>query len=241
MPREMFGDVVDPSIKVGTKQWYTVPLSIITHVVVLGALIVIPLLATDMLPTPQSVMAFVAVPPPPPPPPPPAAAASGAAASPQPVAVVNPNAAPIEAPKEIKPEPPPRRLQHGRRRRRRGRRHSRRHGRRRRRRHCRAAPPPPPPQAPVRVGGDIKEPKKIKNVSRSIRRSRRPRRSQGIVIIEAIIGKDGSVKDAKVLRSVPMLDQAALDAVRQWRYTPTLLNSQPVEVVMTVTVNFTLN
>ena len=47
---------------------------------------------------------------------------------------------------------------------------------------------------------------------------------QGIVIIEAIIGKDGSVKDAKVLRSVALLDQAALDAVRQWKFTPTLLN-----------------
>ena len=64
---------------------------------------------------------------------------------------------------------------------------------------------------------------------------------QGIVIIEAIIGKDGNVKDAKVLRSVPLLDQAALEAVRQWRFTPTLLNNVPVEVVMTVTVNFTLN
>ena len=61
------------------------------------------------------------------------------------------------------------------------------------------------------------------------------------MIIEAIIGKDGSVKDAKVLRSVALLDQAALDAVRQWKFTPTLLNNQPVEVVMTVTVNFTLN
>jgi protein TonB len=63
----------------------------------------------------------------------------------------------------------------------------------------------------------------------------------GIVIIEATIGKDGSVRDARVLRSVPLLDQAALDAVRQWRFTPTLLNNEPVEVIMTVTVNFTLN
>ena len=64
---------------------------------------------------------------------------------------------------------------------------------------------------------------------------------QGIVIIEAIIGKDGRVKEAKVLRPAPMLDQAALEAVRQWQYTPTLLNGVPVEVVMTVTVTFTLN
>ena len=61
MPREMFGDVVKPSIRVGTKQWYTVPLSILTHSLGLAAMIVIPLLATDALPTPQSVMAFAAV------------------------------------------------------------------------------------------------------------------------------------------------------------------------------------
>ena len=50
MPRDMFGDVVDPSIQVGTKQWYTVPLSILAHFVVLFLLVVIPLLATDSLP-----------------------------------------------------------------------------------------------------------------------------------------------------------------------------------------------
>ena len=65
-------------------------------------------------------------------------------------------------------------------------------------------------------------------------------RVQGIVIIEAIIGPDGKVRDAKVLRSVPLLDDAALNAVRRWEYTPTLLNGVPVAVIMTVTVNFTL-
>ena len=49
-----------------------------------------------------------------------------------------------------------------------------------------------------------------------------------------------SVTDAKVLRSIPLLDAAALDAVRQWVFTPTTLNGQPVPVIMTVTVNFTL-
>ena len=66
MARDMFGEITKPTVRVGTKQWYTVPLSILTHVVGLGALIVIPLLATNSLPTPQSVMAFAAVPPPPP-------------------------------------------------------------------------------------------------------------------------------------------------------------------------------
>ena len=65
-------------------------------------------------------------------------------------------------------------------------------------------------------------------------------RVQGVVIIEATIGADGRVKDAKVLRSIPLLDQAALDAVKQWQFTPTLLNGVPVPVIMTVTVNFTL-
>jgi len=60
------------------------------------------------------------------------------------------------------------------------------------------------------------------------------------VIIEATIGVDGRVLDAKVLRSIPLLDAAALEAVKQWVYTPTTLNGQPVPVIMTVTVNFTL-
>jgi len=66
-------------------------------------------------------------------------------------------------------------------------------------------------------------------------------RVQGIVIIEATIGPNGTVTEAKVLRSIPLLDQAALDAVRQWVFTPTLLNGQPTPIIMSVTVNFTLN
>ena len=65
-------------------------------------------------------------------------------------------------------------------------------------------------------------------------------RAQGVVIIEAVIGVDGRVHDAGVLRSAPLLDEAALAAVRQWVYTPTRLNGQPVAVVMTVTVRFQL-
>ena len=53
MPRDMFGDVVEPSIKVGSKKWYTVPLSILIHVLVIGSIIIIPLMATDVLPTPS--------------------------------------------------------------------------------------------------------------------------------------------------------------------------------------------
>jgi protein TonB len=64
-------------------------------------------------------------------------------------------------------------------------------------------------------------------------------RVTGSVTIEATIGEDGKVSDAKVVRSVPLLDQAALDAVRQWEYMPTLLNGVPVPVLTTITVNFT--
>ena len=60
------------------------------------------------------------------------------------------------------------------------------------------------------------------------------------MILDVTIAKDGSVADATVRRSIPLLDQAALDAVRQWQFTPTLLNGVPVPVIMTVTVNFTL-
>jgi len=95
-------------------------------------------------------------------------------------------------------------------------------------------------QAPVRIGGDVKEPKKIKHVPPVYPDDALAARVQGVVILEAIIDENGDVFDAKVLRSVPLLDQAAVDAVRQWRFTPTLLNNVPVQVIMTVTVNFSL-
>jgi len=103
-----------------------------------------------------------------------------------------------------------------------------------------APPPPPPPQAPVRVGGNIRPPQKIKDLRPVYPSIAQSARVQGVVIIEATIGPDGKVKDARILRSIPLLDQAALDAVRQWEFTPTLLNGVPVPVIMTVTVNFTL-
>jgi protein TonB len=94
--------------------------------------------------------------------------------------------------------------------------------------------------APVRVGGDIKEPKKIKDVKPEYPADAQAAGIQGVVILETIIGPSGAVSDARVLRSIPALDQAAVDAVRQWEFTPTLLNGVPVPVIMTVTVNFTL-
>ena len=65
-------------------------------------------------------------------------------------------------------------------------------------------------------------------------------RVSGMVIIEAVIDTQGNTRAAKVLRSIPMLDQAATEAVNQWRFQPTLLNGVAVPVIMTVTVNFTV-
>ena len=63
---------------------------------------------------------------------------------------------------------------------------------------------------------------------------------EGIVVLDVVIGENGSVIEARVIRSIPELDQAAIDAVLQWQYEPTLLNGEPVEVEMNVTINFTL-
>ncbi|NOT44387.1 MAG: energy transducer TonB [Acidobacteria bacterium] len=93
----------------------------------------------------------------------------------------------------------------------------------------------------MRVGGNIKPPTKTKDVRPSYPPIAQSARVQGVVIIEATIGPDGRVADARVLRSVPLLDAAAIEAVRQWEFTPTLLNGQPVPVIMTVTVQFALS
>ncbi len=106
-------------------------------------------------------------------------------------------------------------------------------------------PPPPPPggesgQAPVRVGGNIKPPVKLRDVRPVYPPEAFDAKVQGVVIIEATIDTLGSIMEAHVIRSVPLLDQAALDAVRQWQFAPTFLNGAPVPVIMTVTVNFSL-
>ena len=93
----------------------------------------------------------------------------------------------------------------------------------------------------MRVGGAIREPKKLTHVNPVYPDIAKQARVQGIVILECTIGPQGDVTDVKVLRSIPLLDGAAVTAVRQWRYVPTLLNGVPVPVIMTVTVNFRLS
>ena len=93
--------------------------------------------------------------------------------------------------------------------------------------------------AAVRPGGRLMAPKKIKDVPPVYPPLAKSAHVSGEVTIEATIGVDGKVVDAKVINSVPMLDQAALDAVRQWEYLPSMLNGKPVPVLVTVTVKFT--
>jgi TonB family protein len=111
-------------------------------------------------------------------------------------------------------------------------------------------PPPPPPDGeqispldgvvPVRIGGEFKPPKKIRDVKPVYPLAAQDAKVQGVVIIEAVIDTAGFVARGRVLRSIEMLDEAALEAVKQWQFEPTLLNGAPIPVVMTVTVNFTL-
>jgi len=131
------------------------------------------------------------------------------------------------------------------------------------------APPPPPPPPParprpertatpsaakakapraeqepaeaLRVGGSIQEPRKLRNVNPVYPPDAIQARVQGVVILECTISPTGKVVQVKPLRGIPLLTEAAIEAVRQWEYTPTELNGVPVPVIMTVTVNFKLS
>ena len=235
MRPDLFGNVVRPSITIGRRTWHTLPCSILMHALLVAAVVAAPLMAPGVLPLPPAMMAFRAAAPLPPPPPPPRARTAA------PKALVDTTrAVPIEAPSGIKPdaglvapdEGPPEGVERG----------------------VPGSlpgngltvppetPPPPPPAttAPVRPGGDLRSPTRIKNVQPVYPAIAQAARVQGTVIVEAIIGTDGKVRDARVLRSIPLLDQAAVEAVRQWEYTPSRLNGVPVPVLMTVTVTFTL-
>jgi periplasmic protein TonB len=101
-------------------------------------------------------------------------------------------------------------------------------------------PPAPAPPAAYRPGGMIREPRKLVDVAPIYPDIARAAKVEGLVILEATIDERGVVTDARVLRSVPLLDAAALAALKQWRYSPTLLNGIPVRVLMTVTFRFSL-
>jgi protein TonB len=243
MEKRLFEDLIESDrVAHRTQQSKTLPVSLLLHTIAAALIVIVPLLSADQLPDPASaVKAFfvepMAAPAPPPPPPPPAPRpASAPKVIPKPV-VENTFVAPVEVPEEITPEESidmgveggaggveggvPGGVVGG---------------------IVGGLPdaPPPPVQA-VRVGGQIKEPKKLKNVSPVYPDIAKQARVQGVVILECTISPQGKVTDVKVLRGIPLLDQAAIDAVKQWVYTPTLLNGVPVPVIMTVTVNFKLS
>jgi protein TonB len=105
-----------------------------------------------------------------------------------------------------------------------------------------ALPPPPKATAPVRIkqGGSVTAASIISQTRPVYPPLARQARIQGSVVLHAIIDKDGNVSELQVISGHPLLVQAALDAVRQWRYKPTLLNGEPVEVDTTITVTFTM-
>jgi protein TonB len=235
---ELFHDVTDTRPRAGRAAGGTLAVSIVAHALILAAVIVVPLLATDSLPElADSIDVFRPEPLPPPDPPAPAVRRTTATEK-----AIDRNLPPIDVPNEIVPEQP----------------------------HTPSiecagcvvdpsavtavfgprdgtgpvVPQPPPPQPPappkpVRLSA-FEMPRKIHDVAPAYPTIARTANVEGTVIIEAVIGVDGGVRDARVLRSVPLLDHAALDAVKQWRYAPTRLGGVAVPVIVTVTVQFRL-
>lgn len=115
------------------------------------------------------------------------------------------------------------------------------------------APPPPPPPPPrrqedrpsppqrIRVGGNVQAANLVKRIAPVYPPLAKQARIQGTVRFTAIIGKDGTVQDLKLISGHPLLVAAAQEAVKQWQYKPTLLSGEPVEVITQIDVNFTLS
>jgi protein TonB len=90
-----------------------------------------------------------------------------------------------------------------------------------------------------RIGGDVAQANLISSPKPQYPALARAARVQGVVLLNATISKEGTIKDLKVISGHPLLNEAAMEAVRQWRYKPQMLNQQPIEVITTITVNFT--
>ena len=224
--------------------------SVAAHGVIVTAAVLLPLLvASETLPVVPTMMAFVAVPvaPPPPPPPPPPKAAARAPDARVARAESPRDAAPILAPAEILPEPAVLGddsydgeggieggleggvfggIVGG----------------------LLDAPPPPPqtpavppaPAEPVRIGGQITAPELVHRVEPIYPDIAVHAKVSGTVILEAIVAPDGTVQSVKVLRPVKFLDAAAIEAVKQWRYKPLVLNGVPTRFVLTVVLTFSI-
>lgn len=241
--------LVYSAAKTGTWTRATIPIAYIFEVILVGVMVLVPLIYTEALPKAQ-LMTLLTVPPPPPPPPPPPAAAP-------PVKVIRRVTAedimraPTVIPKtvaQIKDEPDllqsssvgvvggvpggmpggaPGGILGG-----------------IISSAAAAPPPPPPPKAAtpkrIRVGGQVESARLIFQPKPEYPPLAKMARIQGTVRLEAIISRDGTIQDLKVMSGHPLLVKSALEAVQRWRYQPTLLNGEPVEVVTEIDVNFTL-
>jgi protein TonB len=239
----MFDELVESSVvrKKTNKSW-TVVISTIVQLVILIVLILIPLIYTQALPKAMLATMITAPPPPPPPPPPPAAAPKVVRQPPRLIQqgkLMQPHAIPKQVAvfkeEALPPEPPAATGEgilggtgdvlggfgasaSG------------------------IAPPPPAPKVlqRIKLGGSVQEAKIISRPAPSYPALAKQARIQGAVVLHAIIDKDGNVTQLEVVSGHPLLVQAALQAVKQWRYQPTQLNGDPVEVDTTITVNFVL-
>ena len=239
----MFDELIESTAakKKPNKGW-SVAISAIVQTFILGILVLIPLIYTEALPKAMLSTLLVAPPPPPPPPPPPQATQ---VVKVKPVArliqsgkLVQPRAIPKEVTIFKEEELPPDVMttqqgifggipgqgvlggSSG----------------------LGAAPPPPPKAAPSRIkqGGNVTAASIINQTRPVYPALARQARIQGNVVLHAIIDKEGKVAELQVVSGHPLLVQSALDAVRQWRYKPTLLNGDPVEVDTTINVTFTM-
>jgi len=246
----MFEDLVvsSPKGKGANKVW-KIALSACLHGLLLGILILIPLIYTEAIDLKALSSTFLVAPPPPPPPPPPPAATPIVKVKPisriiQAGKMMSPTAIPKQVAMIKEEEMPPEVTNVG---------------------VVGGVPggvpggqaggvlggilggisnlPPPPKAGPtrIRVGGQVQNARLISQIKPVYPPLARQARIQGTVRLHAVIAKDGSVQRLEVLSGHPLLVQAALDAVRQWRYQPTLLNGEPVEVETTVDVVFTLS
>lgn len=102
--------------------------------------------------------------------------------------------------------------------------------------------PPPPPKVnkPIRVGGNVQAANLIRQVQPTYPQIAKTAHVSGTIVLHAIISKDGSISELTYVSGPPLLMRNAMDAVRQWRYKPTMLNGEPVEVDTTISVVFTL-
>jgi periplasmic protein TonB len=240
----MFDELVEStSAKKKTNTGWAMTLSIMFQVLILGILILIPLIYTNALPKAMLTTLLLAPPPPPPPPPPPAAVQAVKVVKVARLITGGVLTAPRAIPKEVAifkeaalPDEPaggnlgvlggagdagllgglaaP----------------------------VAAPPPPPPPKGPTRVtlGGQVQAAKLVTQPQPVYPPLARQARITGQVILHAVIDKDGRVEELEVVSGHPLLVQSALAAVKQWRYQPTLLNGDPVEVDTTITVSFVL-